>query len=703
MQSMRHALATVAGAAILLLLSWPSAAQVWSRPAPVLALAGAEDVLAAATSGGVLLWHLPSGRLEQVTTLRGLPTQVTLAAVFAPARDEVWVATDNGLARGWFDGRWTSLGAQPDEKGSAWFAATARPHGGWIAGGERGQLVAWHHDRVDSLRVPTRAGRVVGLALPTLSPTATTQSARGAHANVASIPPFPVGLAAALDNDGVWRVRLTGNAVRWLRFGEMEGLPSRYTRDVAIDSWDRIWVATHQGLACIENDEVHTFEDDPLLAQRVNALLAAPDGFLYVALQDGLAKLEIVRSGARATRVSVTNRALTALAWAGSDVWWSDGDSVCALTGRCVELPRSLAANSCIALTSSRDTLWVGHPSGFLSTFSGSTWSRLDSANALPIDDVRSVQRVGNFIYVGTEAGLFRRGHGNEGQTRFERVDGPEAARAQAADDERHWVGGAAGLWVRDADAWSRVALWSGATEVVDLLAANDTLWVSAAHAGIAYRRGSHWVRPACDSEASWFGGLSRSRHGQLAVATNRGVLLGDGRGLQRLPGLDERVTALRWWGSALACGTFRGLWIRDARGAWERLGVLDGLPGAQVRALDIDANGHLWIGTSRGLARLFAGDTVSASHAVAAPHVANPIATAGRTRWITDDSVHLQGVTRVRIYDVRGRLVRSLVAKRAQDVWWNTRSTDGARVANGIYFVHVVGSPRVDRILLQR
>jgi ligand-binding sensor domain-containing protein len=695
---MRHPLATVVGTAILLLLSCPCAAQVWARPAPALALAGAEDVLAAATSGGVLLWHLPSGRIEHVTTLRGLPTQVTLATLFAPARDEVWVATDNGLSRGWFDGRWTSLGAQPDEKGSAWFAATARRHGGWIAGGERGQLVAWHHDRVDSLRVPTRAGRVVGLALPTLRAKATRKSARGTQANVASTPPFPAGLTAALDNDGVWIVRLTSTATRWLRFGEMEGLPSRYTRDVLIDSSNRIWVATHLGLACIENDEVHTFEDDPLLAQRANALLAAPDGFLYVALQDGLAKLEIGRSGARAMRIPETTRPVIALAWAGSDVWWSDGDSVCALAGRCVELPRSLAANSCLALTSSRDTLWVGHPSGFLSTFSGSTWSRLDSANALPIADVRSVQRVGDFIYVGTDAGLFRRRHGTDGRTRFERIEGPETACAQTADNGRHWVGGPSGLWVRNVDSWSRVALWAGDAEVVDLLAANDTLWVSAGHAGVAYRSGSRWVLPACDSEASWFGRLSRSRNGRLAVASDRGVLLGDGRGLQHLPGLDELVTALRWWGSALACGTFRGLWIHDVRGTWERLGVLDGLPGAQVRALDTDAEGHLWIGTSRGLGRLPASDTVSDSRGVAEPNAAP-----GRTRRIAGDEVRFAGVTRVRIYDVRGRLVRALAAASAHGVSWNTHSTDGARVANGIYFAHMIGSRRVDRILLQR
>ena len=61
-------------APVTALLAAPAAAEVWTQPLPVMALAGLGDVLAAATAGGVVLWDLSGLRSQVVTTAQGLPT-----------------------------------------------------------------------------------------------------------------------------------------------------------------------------------------------------------------------------------------------------------------------------------------------------------------------------------------------------------------------------------------------------------------------------------------------------------------------------------------------------------------------------------------------------------------------------------------------------------------------------------------------------
>src|SRR5262245_29279608 len=329
------------------LLAAQSAAEVWTQPLPVMAPAGLGDVLAAATAGGVVLWDLSGLRPHVVTTAQGLLTQIALALCFTPGVDELDVATDNGIARGWFEGPWEARKGEPNEQGPAYYACLPRP-GGFIAGGDRGELIAWQRGRVDSLRIPTRSGRVVGLALlPDGFPS------RRSLAELASTPVFPAGLVAALDNDGVWLLRSTGAWTRWLNFGdEMDGLPSRYTRAVLADARGFIWVATLAGVARISPAlEVRSFGSDSLLSRRAHTFLLGPDAALYVGLDIGLARIDDPDGPApHATRIPAIPGPVVALASADARLWWSDGERVSSLAGDSLDWPTSIAANLGLAV-----------------------------------------------------------------------------------------------------------------------------------------------------------------------------------------------------------------------------------------------------------------------------------------------------------------------------------------------------------------
>ncbi len=693
----------------------------WTRLTPVYDLAGAGDILVAATAGGVVFWDLSSGQAQGITTAQGPPTQLTLAASLAPDRDQLCLATTNGIARGWVDSRWSHFGAQSDEKGLATYACTAWPGGRCIAGGDDGLLVLWGRERADSLRVPTRTGRVVALGL--FTSWIDRGVARQAAARAGSAPPtlqhtgepvFPVGLVAALDNDGVWLLHSSGTATSWLHFSQEDGLPSHITRDLLADSRGRLWVATDAGLAWIGADlAVHAFPGDALLAQRVYMLHEAGDGFLYMALERGVARLELAALERGASLVLDTERPVIALTGTADTLWWSDGEDVASLAGSRVELPVSVAASSGLALAAVRDSLWVGHPGGLASVWSASTWERLGRDNGLPTQDVISFLHMGERFYIGTAgAGLFERiSAGAEasprmgdvitkarGKARFAPVAGaPAHAAAQAYARGQHWVGGNAGLHVQRDGAWQDFPLWGGAAAIVDLLAVAETLWASAGHAGVAFNDGRTWtVLPRSAELAGAFcGRLSRSAGGRLVVATDRGLATWSDGILCHEPGFPvAAVTAVAWWGGTLACGTQRGLWLRDGSGTWTERGVLEGLPGAQIRALAADASGALWVGTTRGLGRLWTTALPSGMPRAPAPQ--------GRSLQPLHpgDDDQPTGAW-LGVYDVRGRLLRRLDPAAS----WDGRDGRGQRLAHGVYFLRQERSaaPRTTRKLLLR
>jgi ligand-binding sensor domain-containing protein len=526
------------------------------------------------------------------------------------------------------------------------------------------------------------------------------------------MPVFPVGLVAALDNDGVWILRGSNSWTRWLSFDDdISGLPSRYTRAVLADARGFIWVATLAGVARISPAlEVRTFASDSLLSRRANVFLLGPDASLYVGLDIGLARIDDPDGPApRGTRIPGVPGPVVALASTDARVWWSDGQRVSSLAGDSLDWPLGIAANLALEVNASRDTVWVGHPFGEMSLRGrGSDWIRIGRAEGLPPEDVRSFLAPEGVPFVGTSAGLYVH-TGGSGPLHFVRVEaGPDNVSAQAIARGVHWAGGSGGLWKREAGGWTQVPLWAGATAIVDLASRGDTLWASAGHGGVAWSVGGAWIQAARNPNLAslYFGRLAPAADGRLAIATDRGLALWNGLNVEPVVGSpDDFLTDVAWWGARIACGTYHGLWVREPRGAWRMFGVTEGLPGAQVQSLSTDASGDLWIGTNRGLGRMpaIADDTPTDANGPDTL-LGSRTSRSGFRVLVGPRSVsRLEPGSIVRVFDVRGRLLRTLEISRG-GFEWSGQDARGRRAPEGIYFAQVqrpAGAVRVQRILV--
>lgn len=306
---------------------------VCALPDTVFALAGRGDVMAAATNQGVVVWNLVSGDFDVFTMAHGLPSNHVRDLALDAFADEVGVATDVGLARGGLRGPWQAVASMHRD----FFVCVARPGGGWIAGGASGQLVAWTHDRFDSLVVPARAA-VVGLAFGSpLVPASRTRSA-------ASAPLFGAGLVVATDGDGIWLLQSVGTRTRWLQFESRDGLPSRRVRRIATDGAGCIWAATDGGAARLRGLEVETWPQHPWLSRPVRDLAIGRDGFVYLVQDGGLVRVRADAPEQCSERVTLGSTNAVRVASVGDDVWWSDGSQVVSMRGARLRLPEIPAA-----------------------------------------------------------------------------------------------------------------------------------------------------------------------------------------------------------------------------------------------------------------------------------------------------------------------------------------------------------------------
>lgn len=316
--------------------------------APVRALAGRGSLLAAGTEGGVEIRDLLSGAVRWVSTDAGLPGPNVRAMTSAASADVFLAATTGGLGCGGMYGSWYGPAVR-----ASFYACAPLPDGGWIAGGDDGRLAAWIDDRCDSLFLPTRRGRIVGLAfasqlLPAgtawievrrvpaelVPPDAAPSPARGASGRArpeldTTEAVFPEGLVAATERHGLWILRRAGDAPRWLQLGSCDGMPEGCVRAVATDALGRVWIATTAGVVRLGPNLVLTaWPQEPFLTAPVRALLAAPDGHLYLGLDDGVAWLDPQSEPPHAERLVEPGTPVVALAWAQGVLWYSDGRSL---------------------------------------------------------------------------------------------------------------------------------------------------------------------------------------------------------------------------------------------------------------------------------------------------------------------------------------------------------------------------------------
>jgi hypothetical protein len=330
--------------AALVLVAAPCVA-VRSTPTVVRGLVGRGDVLAAATDGGVVVWELGSGAAHYLGWGGGLTSAPVNALALDEHDDVLLAATSSGLARGWWDGAWSPAPADSAAGYREFLCCVARPGGGFWAGGTGGLLAAWVHDRATALQLPATHDPIVALgdAARLLEAVAPLAGWGRAGPALAVTPAFPAGLVAGTDGGGVWLLRSTGVWTRWIQLTARDGLPSERVRALATDRAGRLWIATSNGLARVRRGlVVDVWPGDPLLGLEVLALFLGPDGRLYLGLHDGVAQLDPEYEHPCAQRVARTQGSVQALAWAGGELWWSEGARARAASGRMLTLGRGL-------------------------------------------------------------------------------------------------------------------------------------------------------------------------------------------------------------------------------------------------------------------------------------------------------------------------------------------------------------------------
>ncbi len=371
--------------------------------------------------------------------------------------------------------------------------------------------------------------------------------------------------------DGLARCTLAGGALRCNVYGRRHGLPDDEAFALHTDAHGNLWCGTFVGgLARIAADGMVSWgEDDGLRPASIVAIADDPAG--GVLLQMGLHFAQV--DGARVTSWPVQ----TVTPHAGN-AWGAQQTFVRTRDGR----------------------LWLATGDG-LYVYAPGTCARdlerrapervLTHRDGLSGDDIYRlfVDRVGD-VWIGTvnvTEGLCRYRGADSTLRCFGPADGipATAASAFAEDGAGHlWVGFYGGGLYRFRDGrfetWPEVDPDHGVT--ANTLVRDDagSLWVSGRHGALQIldaAAGRPRFEPLGASTA-----LSRMPVNSLAFDTLGRIYLGGVHGVERV---DPRTGARR---------TFT---------------VADGLPSNRVGTLHRDRAGALWIGTSRGVARLVPGD----------------------------------------------------------------------------------------------
>jgi ligand-binding sensor domain-containing protein len=410
--------------------------------------------------------------------------------------------------------------------------------------------------------------------------------------------------------------------------------------------------------------------DAGLPHNRVQAIAQTPEGYLWLATQEGLARFDGVRftvfdrhgtAAMSANDVETLFVSLDGSLWVGvyggTLLRYHNG----VFTSYSSREGLPLATITALAEDAGGD-LWIGTDGDGLYRLHEDAFSHYTAKDGLPGDSVRSLlgDRDGN-VWIGTAAGLGRRRNG-----RFERYGLPAgpataAVSALAVDSEgRYWVG-------TDGDGLFRLDAGGAVRERVSLR--NDHVWTL-----LADRRGTLWIGTD--------GGLHRLHDGRVEVLTRQ-----DGLSSDAIRAVFEDREGSLWVG---ATGLMQ---LKD--GTVLNYGRAQGLTDEDVYAVTPAAGKGLWVGTSGGEVALFsegrftpvAGRAILRGGAVLALREDRQ----GRL-WVgTDHGLHRHAGGRWTTYTARDGLppgdVRSILEDREGRLWIGTDGGGLARL-DGSRFV---------------
>ncbi len=315
----------------------------------------------------------------------------------------------------------------------------------------------------------------------------------------------------------------------------------------------------------------------------VIAIAQTPDGYIWIATEEGLARFDGVRFTIfdKQNTPNLQSNEISALLvdreknlWIGTDAGLSrfnDGNFTSYTT-------RDGLSNDAISslYQDSRGILWIGTDGGGLNTFSNGRFKAYTTKDGLPNDAVFSIcEDQDGSLWIGTHAGLahFR----NDRFTSYTTKDG----------------------------------LLSDYVKSV-LLSRGGDLWIATSGGGLSRFRGggfrnfttrdglsSNTVLSLCEDAAGslWVGtadgGLDRFRDGKFSSLTIKQGLSAD-----RVLSVFQDIEGNLW------VGTVGGL-NRLHDGAFTTFGAAEGLSSDEARPVYEDPQGAIWVGTNAGLNRL--------------------------------------------------------------------------------------------------
>ena len=356
----------------------------------------------------------------------------------------------------------------------------------------------------------------------------------------------------------------------------------------------------------------------------VQAIAQTPDGYLWLATQEGLARFDGVRFSVfdrRSTAAMNANDVEAIYVSRDGSLWVGvyGGPLLRYQNGafRSYSSREGLSSATIIALTEdAHGDLWIGTDGDGLYRLHDGVFTRYTEKDGLIDDSVRCLigDRDGG-IWIGTPTGLGRRAAAFESFP-FPPRERPTAVSALAIDGTgRLWIG-------TDGDGLYRLADGRLVPDRVALRGSNVRSLISD-------RQGSVWIGTD--------GGLHRVRDGRVEVLSRA-----DGLGSDTIRAVFEDREGSLWVGGvglvqikdgtvltygraqgladedvyAVAAAPGRGLWVGTSGGevalfAHSRFTPVAGravLLGATVLALREDRGGRLWVGTDHGLYGLSRG-----------------------------------------------------------------------------------------------
>ncbi|KAF1718545.1 hybrid sensor histidine kinase/response regulator [Pseudoxanthomonas yeongjuensis] len=389
---------------------------------------------------------------------------------------------------------------------------------------------------------------------------------------------------------------------RFRVLGAADGLPNTTIPALARDRAGYLWVATHDGLARYDGVGFKVWRHDPedpasLPGNIVQAMHIDGRDRIWVATENGgLSMMGADRKGFRHYRLAehpqMGSDDVFAITSRGDALWFGGfGGGLCRLDadGKFTHFSASetdagsLPSDDVLSLAfDQKGVLWIGTIAG-LANFDGQAVRRVAfPQDRLPI--IYSLVADGANLWVGTSDGMSRR----EASGWTSPAWSPMFARPNAViamvntDDGEYWLGGQGGLWRTEGEGAPAPVDFdtsgSGVARLVQTLLRQPDggLWVPVKSRGLGYLR-SDWRRIAALSTAQGLGG---------------GVYRG------------------------IAPGTSGRVWLVSDKGRIERLdtttGEIELIPWHQqefgkliLRSVLEDRQGRLWLGHSKGLARL--------------------------------------------------------------------------------------------------